>query len=353
VLWTCDSKRDTLKNREIKKYMHRTFNTRTAFCAFLMLLAVLIWTPGLHADTAVPIGELVTWQGSVQLDGTAVVRGPQQTRTIHDSTVLTTDSASWAMLELHDATRLVAGPGTELKISLRTIDNYHYLDLTLERGLLRIVTGLACNRDVQDCVLNTPYGSLKLFSARADIWICEADCGVVAGQYPGLPQMSVPDGRVVHVSGQLFREEAFGIQKRLLSDDAVYLPDRLMADQDSCAVIAFNDGSVMSLRDGQRVNASDPGARRGAGSCPDWSPASGLDFRAMFATRDIGTLSHGAFARVAEGHVRLGSESDETGIGRGESGYMGNGPPVRISSWPETAVLMQTPDPAMMIRRGH
>ena len=279
-----------------------------------------------------------------------MVSNPQATRVVHDSSVITTGTSSWAMLELYDASRLVAGPGTELKVSLRTVNNNHYLDLTLEKGLLRVATGLACNRDLRDCVLNTPYGSMKLFSARSDIWICEDDCSETAGTPARTPQMSIPAGRVAYVKGQLFRDEAFGMQKRLLSDDAIYQPDELVVDQDSCAVIAFNNGSIMSLRDGQHINASDPAARRGAGACPEWSPADGLDFRAMFVTRDIGNLSHGAFTRVVDGHVRLGSEPDEVGIGRGEAGYMGNGPPVRISPWPDIAVLAHTPDPGTMIR---
>ncbi|HBE91418.1 MAG TPA: hypothetical protein DDW55_02445 [Gammaproteobacteria bacterium] len=336
--------------------MYRSINTRTTqtlnwTVLYCTLLAVLLWLPLLHASPATPIGGLITWQGDNQLvrNGTADKLHP--IRPLLDKDIIKTGESSWVMLELYDATRLVVGPLSELKISLRTTDNLHYLDLSLEKGLLRIVTGLACNRSVQDCVLNTPYGPLNLFSTRADIWVCEDGCIDSAGAYEQPPHMNIPAGRVVHVKGQLFREEPFGIQKRLLSDDVIALSDELVADRDSCAVIAFNDGSILSLREGQRVYASDPATRRGASACPDWAPEAGLDFRAMFVTRNIGTLSHGVFARVVDGHVRLGSESAETGIGRNEAAYMGNGPPVRISPWPHNAVLEQTPDPSTMYRR--
>jgi len=299
-----------------------------------------------HAVEGAAIGGIVASQGEIQAGSAA--EGRQGV--LHDGDRIRTGSASWALLELQDASRLVIGPDTALKISMRVADNRHYLDLELESGLLRVVTGLACNRSLDDCVLHTPYGEVRLFDARADVWVCEDDC---AGANPSeTPGSGGPAGRVVFVRGRLFRVGDFGVYRRLLSDDGVYLSDELIADRDSCAVIAFNDGSVLSLADGQRVNASDPVQRQGAGGCPDWKPEAGLNFRAMFVTRDSSRLSHGVFARVVDGHVRLGDGDAQTGIGRGESAYMGNGRPLRISAWPKPGVLEQAPDPYRMARRG-
>ena len=312
-----------------------------------ILLLVLLSAVSIQALATPVIGEIRSATGSVQIDDGAATGRPGS---LHDGASVRTGAASSAMLELFDATRIVIGPDSELKITLETRANRHYLTLDLDRGLLRIVTGLACNRNISDCTLVTPYGKLGLFNARADVWICEDEC---AGAGLGLPAGVVqPAGRVVFIKGRLFRAGDFGIQRRLLSDDAIYLSDELLADRDSCAVIAFNDGSILSLANGQRVNASDPGQRRGAGRCPDWSQDEGLDFRALFATMDASRLSHGVFVRVVDGHVRLGEGEAAIGIGRGETAYMGNGRPLRIGSWPSTSVLDGMPDPYAMMRRG-
>jgi hypothetical protein len=324
------------------------------FLGVLVLAGGLFKSSLLLAETGAPVARIVSLHGSVQLGHGASTHASRPAQVVHDQEIVSTAASSWVLLELYDATRLVIGPDSEMKIGMKVADNRHYLNLTLNRGLLRIVTGLACNRDIRDCVLKTPYGPLRLFEARADIWVCEDDCSGNTLAHPPTPQMAgQPEGRVVYTSGYLFLVDEYGTRKRLLPDDAVYLSDELLAGPSSCAVIAFHDGSILSLGSGQRVNASDPALRRGAGACPDWSPESGLDFRALFARRDASRLSHGVFARVVNGHVRLGDESTELGIGRGESAYLGNGPALRITAWPQAVKMEQAPDPYMLTRKAY
>lgn len=313
-----------------------------------LLLLVLLSLPRSYADEGTTIGNIVVSQGMVKLDQAA---GNARPGVLFDGGLIKTGSASWAMVELYDATRMVLGPDTAVKVALKTQKNLHYLNLDLDTGLLRIVTALACNRSIDDCVIGTPYGNLHLFDARADIWLCEDDCAADATL--DLPTTGMPSGRVIYIKGSLYRVDNFHTYRRVLPDDAIYLSDELLAGRDSCAVIAFNDGSILSLSAGQQVNASDPAQRQGAGRCKDWqAPEDGLDFRAMFATQDSSRLSHGVFVRVIDGHVRLGDGAEALGIGRGETAYMGNGRPLRISSWPRQAVLDSAPDPYFMSRRG-
>jgi len=337
--------------------MHMTINTR--FILLLQLVKTFLLLPALltaccgpwlaHAGQ-LPIGEVAAWQGTVQLKGVDGMQALPASLKIHDGDIIVTGDASWASLELHDASRLVLGPGTVIKVSLATRDNRHYLDLDLEQGLMRIASGLACLRNLQDCSVTTPYGRMALFASRADVWICDDDCSERSGD-PSQRTVN-PAGRVVYLDGQLFLTGIMGVKKPLLVEDPVFISDELEMADKSCAVVAFADGSILSARDGQRFNASDPGLRRGAGACSDWQPAGGLDFRALFGVRETGTLSYGVYTRVHDGHIRMGEGDNTTGIGRNEAGYMGNGPPVRISSWPSTALLNSVPDPATMIRRA-
>lgn len=305
-----------------------------------------------HVSTAEqsPVGELVTWQGTVQLTKTMGKDSLPASRDVFDGDVIVSGASSWGMLELHDASRLVIGPDTELKVGFTTRDHSHNLDLALEQGSMRIASGLACMNALRDCVISTPYGRLELFSARADLWICEQDCSDTVG-VPAGPD-SMPSGRVVFLEGELNRRTVAGGYIPMLQQDPVYMSDEFNVGQDSCAVIAFRDGSVLSARDGQHFNASDPALRRGPGACKSWQPG-GLDFRALFGTTDNRTLSYGLFVKVYDGHLRLGDGDRVISIGRNEAGYMGNGPPVRIDSWPGTSQMQQVPDPAMMSRRAH
>jgi hypothetical protein len=298
-----------------------------------------------------PVGELVTWQGEVQITRTNTGDAFPASRNVYDGDVLVSGASSWGALELHDASRLVIGPDTELKVGFSTRDNRHYIDLKLEQGSVRIASGLACMIAPGDCVVTTPYGKLQLFSALADMWLCEQDCSDIV-EAPAHLAM-IPSGRVVYLQGELNRRTVSGGYMPMFEQDPIYISDEFNVGQDSCAVIAFRDGSILSARDGQHFNASDPALRRGPGACKGWQPAGGLDFRALFGTTDSKTLSYGLFVKVRDGHLRLGDGDRVISIGRNEAGYMGNGPPVRIGSWPGTSLMQQVPDPAMMSRRAH
>jgi len=189
-------------------------------------------------------------------DGTVQVLGPKSDVLAGD--MLITAKDSYAQIQMNDGARMTLRPNSNLKIEafhfVREAPESDNVVFNLLKGGFRNVTGLIGKRGNADAYkVHAASATIGIrgtdFSAR----LCATrDCQDDASdklpvKAPAIQPQVV--GRVMQVRGELSAKEDSGNVRKLSLGGPVYQGDQLMTGNKSYAVVAFRDGSRISLQE--------------------------------------------------------------------------------------------------------
>lgn len=201
-------------------------------------------------DTA---GEVISVRGlmsALHTDGAIDVLGVGDSLVVGD--VLITGENGYGMIKLTDGSRMTLRPGTRF-----VLEDYvakpekPSIAVRLLRGGIRAITGwIAKKRSGEGFRLFTKTAVMGIRGTEFDARLCEAgDCSEDAGKKKtGGRPVSETIGRVVRAQGHLAAIEASGRARGLLAGAAVLKGDRLETGSRGFAVVAFRDGSRVTLQ---------------------------------------------------------------------------------------------------------
>ena len=217
----------------------------------LVLLAVGV--PGAaRAESTDAAGEVVFVRGlmSVQhADGSIAVVGTGD-RLLNGDTIITGENGH-GIIQLADGSRITLRPGTRFALEeIDTAPEEPFIGVRLLRGGIRALTGwISKQRKGKGFELSTQTAVCGVRGTEFDARLCEGDCskGAAEGKSAERP-VSAAVGRVVQLRGELAALEPGGRIRGLTTGAAVLQGDRLETGADSFALVAFRDGSRVTLQ---------------------------------------------------------------------------------------------------------
>lgn len=235
-----------------------TLSVRSLQSLTPLLLTLVMTLTVMPAGAADPSDELVGKVLAVRgimtvehLDGSVVIAGKGDPLFRGDT--LSTGDRGFAIIEFTDGSRLTLRHGT--RFALEEYDarpEKPSIATRLMRGGIRAITGwISKQRHSGGFEVRTRTAVMGIRGTEFDARLCEGDCsGEVdpAQAAAAQPQDSDVVGRVVAVTGHLVAMEPTGRARGLMTGAAVLRDDALETGSGSHAVIAFRDGSRITLQ---------------------------------------------------------------------------------------------------------
>jgi len=166
--------------------------------------------------------------------------------------VISVGPESHATVEFSDQTRLVLRPNTVLRVGDYSEIAPESLLLGLVKGGLRVVSGLIGKRNPDALRITTPTATIGIRGTEFDARVCEEDCAAGETPKPG-PRTQAEAARVVDVRGILVASGGDGVARPLTAGSALYQEEALATGPRSYAVIAFRDGSRVTLEESAQL----------------------------------------------------------------------------------------------------
>ena len=166
---------------------------------------------------------------------------------------LTTSENALAIIKLDDGTRMTVRPNSELvlqqyRFKENAPDNSMLMQLV--RGGFRAVTGLISKNAPNAAKIQTPTATIGVRGTDFDARLCTGDCGAESariGAATGRPNAVVASAKVVSSQGELYAVDASGQRRRLVDGGPIYPGDLVETTAAARAVLAFRDGSRITL----------------------------------------------------------------------------------------------------------
>ncbi len=220
--------------------------------AAVVLLAV--WGTALAVSDPAPgnAGETVSVEGlmsALHADGTLDVLAAGDALRVGD--ILETGAQGFGVIQLGDGSRMTLRPGTRLALETSRLDpQAPFIGLRLLRGGIRALSGWVAKQvGGEHFQLATPTAVVRVRGTEFDARLCEGDCAAETAEGQALARPQAPTiARVVQVQGHLAALEPDGRARGLSPGSAVFQNDRLETATDSFAVVAFQDGSRVTLQ---------------------------------------------------------------------------------------------------------
>ena len=197
-------------------------------------------------------GEVISVRGlmsAVHPDGSIEVLGAGNR--LRSGDTLVTGEHGYGTIGLWDGSRMTLRPGTRFALENCTSEAPKpFIGVRLLRGGIRAVSGwVAKQAKGESFQLATPTAMMHIRGTEFDARLCEGDCsGATAeGQATVRPQAATI-ARVVQVQGHLAAIEPDGRARGMNAGSVVFQNDRLETGVDSFAVVAFQDGSRITLQ---------------------------------------------------------------------------------------------------------
>ena len=227
--------------------LRATRNTLLA-CLLGLGMGLILSAPAM----AKVVGETVFARGAATLqkpDGRLEVMGKDTP--IEEGDVLSTRKGSFAIVRFRDGTSMTLRPDTVFKVeSFEHDEGTENAFMRLFRGGLRAITGLVSKRNPDGVKIRTAVATIGIrgtdFSAR----LCDKECVQEARAHARFSgnQRSGVVGRVAFVKGRLYAVGGANERRRLVTGGPIHEGDILETENNSIAVLAFQDEGRITLQ---------------------------------------------------------------------------------------------------------
>jgi hypothetical protein len=187
---------------------------------------------------------------------------------------LTTAQGAVAIIKLKDGTRLTLRPNSEIimkKFQYKEGDTDNSMMMQLLRGGFRAITGLITKDSPDAAKIQTATATMGIRGTDFDARVCAKDCKAESSRVSEVakPNEVLASAKMVSVDGDLHALDSTGVKRRLVVGGSVYSGDIVETGTAAKAVLAFRDGSRMTLGsrtqfkvDNFEFNESNPSAGR-------------------------------------------------------------------------------------------
>lgn len=221
----------------------------------LWSLVLLVVVNSAYAEVAGKIGYMSGALVAQRPDGTVKVMGPKAE--VSEGDLLVTAKDSYAQVVMNDGTKMTMRPNSNLKI-----ETYKFKTdapqadaavFRLLKGGFRTVTGLIGKRGDKDAYkLRAATATIGIRGTDFTSRLCASkDCADDADAKPAKP--AAPQvkavGRVMLIQGELAAKDKDGKARKLTLGSPVHEGDILQSSVQSHAVVAFRDGSRITLQE--------------------------------------------------------------------------------------------------------
>lgn len=187
-------------------------------------------------------------------DGVAMLERPGQPRRIvgvgeglEQKDVISVGGESFTMLEFRDQTRITLRPNTVFRLDTFVDAQTESMLFGLVKGGFRAVTGLIAKRQPSAVRFETATATIGIRGTEFDARLCEGDCAAEDRTRPAARRGLDVVARVVELAGIAGAGPAGRPSRLLLSGAQVYEGETIATTAGSYAVLAFVDGSRMTL----------------------------------------------------------------------------------------------------------
>lgn len=165
---------------------------------------------------------------------------------------LTVSSGGSAIVRLADGTRLTVRPDSELvlqQVQFKEQASDNALILQLVRGGLRALTGAVSKQSPDAAKIRTSVATIGIRGTEFDARLCGRECADAPGmrQSPARPGEVLASARLVRLQGEVQAADPSGRRRRLAVGSSLYPGDTLVSAAAGQAVVAFRDGSRVSV----------------------------------------------------------------------------------------------------------
>lgn len=190
----------------------------------------------------------------LSVDGTSMVeRAGQPPRilgageTLEQKDVISVAADSHAVLEFRDQTRITLRPNTVFRIDAFTDSAADSMLFGLVKGGFRAVTGLIAKRKPGAVRVETTTATIGIRGTEFDARLCERDCAAEERARP-TPRVGLNViARVIEMNGIVAAVQTGAASRRLAPGAAIFERESIATGADSYAVIAFRDGSRITV----------------------------------------------------------------------------------------------------------
>lgn len=220
----------------------------------LWSLFLLLVASSAYAEVSGKIGYMSGTLVAQRADGTAKVMAPKAE--VLEGDLLVTAKDSYAQVVMNDGTKMTLRPNSNLKIeSYKFKVDAPQADAAVFRllkGGFRTVTGLIGKRGNKDAYqLRAATATIGIRGTDFTSRLCATkDCAEDADAKPAKPVVPQPKavGRVMLIQGELAAKDKEDKARKLTLGSPVYEGDVLQSSVQSHAVVAFRDGSRITLQ---------------------------------------------------------------------------------------------------------
>lgn len=221
----------------------------------LWSLVLLVVATSAYAEVAGKIGYMSGALVAQRPDGTVKVMAPKAE--VSEGDLLVTAKDSYAQVVMNDGTKMTMRPNSNLKIeTYKFKQNEPQADsavFRLLKGGFRTVTGLIGKRGNKDAYkLRAATATIGIRGTDFTSRLCATkDCAEDAEAKPAKPALpqSKAVGRVMLIQGELAAKDKVNKSRKLTLGSPVYEGDMLQSSVQSHAVVAFRDGSRITLQE--------------------------------------------------------------------------------------------------------
>lgn len=221
------------------------------------ILALAVLAPAAWAQQVIGQVDFARGVGFAQLPG----QGPRtlgKGLPLNEGDRISTGAASFAIVRLHDGTRMTLRPNSDLVLRTfryRENANDNSMVMQLFRGGFRAITGLINKNAPNAAQVQTATATIGIRGTDFDARLCGRDCAEESSQVaqPTKPNAVQASAKVAVMRGSVFAEDSAGSRRQLVVGGAVYPGDMVETGPGTFALLAFRDRSRTALGANSRL----------------------------------------------------------------------------------------------------
>lgn len=225
--------------------MQMMLHWSVARCFALAMLACAGFMPFV---ASAQIGTVVSVQGTALVERAgkpARILGAGEA--LEQKDVINVAQASHAVLEFRDKSRITLRPNTIFRVETYSDTAPQAMVLGLTKGGFRAVTGDIGKQNPSAVRFQTDSVVLGIRGTEFDARLCEDDCTNEEGGKPAVRAVARAAARLIEVNGTANAVDGRGGDRALVAGAALYEGETLATGPGSNALVAFRDGSRVSL----------------------------------------------------------------------------------------------------------
>jgi hypothetical protein len=211
-----------------------------------VVIAAVLWAGLVPGIATAQIAKVMSVQGIAMLE-----RGGQSPRIlgtgdgVEQRDTINVGKESNALLEFRDRTRVTLRPNTIFRINMYSDNEKPAIEFGLIKGGMRTTTGEVAKRQPSAVKFQTNTAVMGVRGTEFDARICEDDCTFDQRFKPAAGVIDVA-ARVIELNGAV-TAMANRVSRELVAGSTLQQQESILTPADGSAVIAFRDGSRMTL----------------------------------------------------------------------------------------------------------